>query len=279
MTAVADKTNVLLLVEDNPGDAQLVAEMLACAEREEGYRILHVSRLAEAVQKLKSISVDVVVLDLRLPDCIGVDSVKTVRDTAGQVPIVVLTGSDDEQLALACIDAGAQDYLAKSETQAQNLRRSIGYAITRRREAQVRELQETLARYRALSSDSQGTTVTASLLHSGAIAARIPNCFHDIVGHYLALLDPYLSRQTDRVEAARPAKEYIITALGDQNGGPRDLLDVHIAALDRALERQDDARSSSLVFEARLLGLEMMGLLVDYYRVGYRRRSAAGVQS
>ncbi len=265
-------TRVLLLVEDNPGDVQLVNELLEDAQRE-SYEIVHAPRMSDAVDTLRTRPVDVVVLDLRLPDCTGVDTVKAVRGVASEVPIVVLTGADDEQLAMDCIDAGAQDYLPKSEVRARNLRRALGYAITRIRDAQVRHLQETLARYRTLSSDTQHTTVTAALAGSGAIAQRHPADFARLVLSYYGLLQPYLARETDRLNASHSAMEMIITALGDANGGPRDLLDVHVAALDRALAMYQDPHARAIVYESRLLALEMMGLLVDYYRVGHRRRS------
>ena len=120
--------------------------MLAEASPED-YEFIHVPLLADAVKKLQSVKVDIVLLDLRLPDCNGVEAVRAVRETAGQVPIVVLTGTDDEQIALECIEAGAQDYLEKNETRALSLRRSIWYAITRVREAQMRELSEERMRF------------------------------------------------------------------------------------------------------------------------------------
>lgn len=278
------KARVLLLVEDNLGDALLVSELLDHGHRDSGYQIAHVSRLADAVDILRANEIDVVVLDLNLPDCQGVETVKVVREIVGHTPIVVLTGSEDDAVASACIDAGAQDYLSKTELRSQNLRRAIGYAITRTREAQLRELQAVLDAYRALSSATQGTTVTAALAGSGAVAERTPVLFAELVTAYYALIEPYLDRRCAKVEAPRPSLEYIVTQLGDAAGGPRDLLDVHVAALDRAIARHDDYHARSVVFEARLLALEMMGLLVDYYRVGQRRRHvepprAAGVRT
>lgn len=278
MMAETPRTRVLLLVEDNPGDAHLVADLLANSGGEV-FHVIHVALLAEAVDRMRHQSVDVVVLDLRLPDGSGVASVRAVREVAGKVPIVVLTGSEDEELALSCIDAGAQDYLAKSEVRPQNLRRAIGYAITRIREAQLRELEETLDRYRALSSANQGTTMTAALAGSGAVSVRSPETFARIVEEYCTLLEPYLQGTAGRVEPPRQVLERLITQLGDANGGPRDLLDIHVAALDRAMAPGKHPHSQSLVLEGRLVALEMMGLLVDYYRVGIRRMSWSGEAS
>ncbi len=275
MTPVSAPLRTLLLVEDNPGDAQLVSEMLVQAEREH-YEVVHVSLMSLAQDALRSKDVDVVVLDLRLPDCEGIDAVRAVREVERDVPIVVLTGSDDEQLAMACIDAGAQDYLPKTEVRPQALRRAIGYAITRIRELQMRRLEETLANYRTLSSSAQRTVVTASLAGSGAVALRSPEAFASLVRSYYVLIEPYLLREAERVEAPAAAKEVIVTALGEVNGGPRDLLDVHLAVLDQALALHPGLHARSIVFESRLLALEMMGLLVDFYRVGHRRRFTEG---
>jgi CheY-like chemotaxis protein len=232
--------------------------------------------MAMALDALRSTDVDVVVLDLRLPDCEGIDTVRAVREIEREVPIVVLTGSDDEKLAIACIDAGAQDYLPKTEVRPQALRRAIGYAITRIRDAQVRRLEETLASYRTLSSATQRTVVTAALAGSGAVAHRNPEAFEAIVRSYYGLIEPYMLREAELVDAPQAAKEVIVTALGEVNGGPRDLLDMHLATLDRALALHQGPHARSIVFESRLLALEMMGLLVDFYRVGHRRRFTEG---
>ncbi len=273
----ASPPRVLLLVEDNAGDAELASAML-----DEGlgpYQLVHVPRIDQAIDRLRARAIDVVVLDLSLPDCAGVESVRALRQVATDVPIVVLTGSDDEALALACIDAGAQDYLAKQDTRARNLNRAIGYAMTRVRESQMRELQEQLDRYRALSSRAQTTLVTASIAGTGAIAARDPDRFEELVRAYFVLLEPYLAYQVERIEVPRVPAERIVTALGDASGGPRDLLDLHVTALDRAIAIADGPRARSLAVEARLLALEMMGLLVEYYRVGQRRRFGQGERS
>jgi DNA-binding NarL/FixJ family response regulator len=269
---------VMLLIEDNPGDAQLVSELLEQQPRDR-YKIVHVPAISAAVQALQSSPIDVIVLDLDLPDGKGVDVVKAVREAAAEVPIVVLTGLENEEVALACIDAGAQVYMPKSEVRAQNLIRAIGYAVSRRREAQLRELQRTLAHYRSMTPAGQSTTVTAALSGTGAVSIRSPATYSAIVQSYFGLLEPYLLCEREQVVAPRETMERIITTLGDAAGGPRDLLEVHVAALDRALSLYDDSHSRTIVFEARLLAVEMMGLLVDYYRVGLRRREPQGLSS
>lgn len=264
-------TRVLLLVEDHEGDAGLVHEMLD-GDPTTAYEIIHVTKLSDALPKMATTAIDVVVLDLRLPDVSGLEAVRLVRQASKQTPIVVLTGVDDEKLALACIDAGAQDYLSKGDVRPQTLKRAIGYSVTRLRERQVKELSEALEQYRSLSTSTQTTTVTGALAGTGSVRHRSVETFESLVADYYSLLRPYLEREAERVTVSREVMEGLVTMLGDAGGGPRDLLDVHVAALDRALAHADDPHVRTIVFEARLLALEMMGALVDYYRVGQRRR-------
>lgn len=261
---------VLLLVEDNPADADLIEELLEEAGPD-SYKVLRATHITEAVQRLGGVRVDVVLLDLSLPDGTGVETVKSIRSVSGQVPIIVLTGTDNEPLALSCINAGAQDYLRKGEIQPVSLRRAIGYAITRMREAQVRELQETLGRYRDLSLPSAETKGTAALAGMGSVRERHPQIFQEIVRDYFDLLFLYLEQLVIRKGKPRERMERVITQLGDAGAGPRDLLDIHVAVLDKAVSGQSPERARSLAVEGRLLALEMMGLLVDYYRAGHRR--------
>lgn len=120
----------ILLVEDNEGDADLIKELLV---RQDGgqHEIIHVKNLKDAVSSLASLKIDIILLDLRLPDGVGIECLNAIQSSARDIPIVVLTGMHDEMLALSCIEAGAQDYISKEEVQAQSLKRSIGYAIAR----------------------------------------------------------------------------------------------------------------------------------------------------
>ncbi|PZS36196.1 MAG: GGDEF domain-containing response regulator [Pseudonocardiales bacterium] len=122
----------LLLVEDNPGDALLVREMLRGA-LDEPFELVHVRSLGEAQRELAGGGATCVLLDLSLPDADGVDAVTRTQAAAPDVPIVVLTGRDDERLALSAVQEGAQDYLIKSRVDELLIGRSIRYAIERKR--------------------------------------------------------------------------------------------------------------------------------------------------
>ena len=120
------------MVEDNPGDARLVREMLA-DERPGACVVDHVERLSDAVGQLDSDAVDVVLLDLSLPDAQGLETLAQVHVANPKVPIVVLSGHSDEDLAVQAVQNGAQDYLVKGQGTGDLLHRAIRYAIERKR--------------------------------------------------------------------------------------------------------------------------------------------------
>ncbi|HEV7590763.1 MAG TPA: ATP-binding protein [Longimicrobium sp.] len=126
---------VVLLVEDNPADAELLAVRLGSAEAEgeAPVRLLHAASAAEATGVLRSTPVDVVILDLSLPDARWPGAFHRVRARAPGVPVIVLTGTDDEALALRALRAGAQDYVLKPPPDGATLRRILRYAGERQR--------------------------------------------------------------------------------------------------------------------------------------------------
>ncbi len=126
------RTQRLLLVEDSPGDAALVEAMLEEAAPG-AYACFRVGCAADAVDALLSSVYDCVLLDLSLPDAYGLDALDQLRTAALDVPIVVLSGRRDEQLAVGAVQEGAQDYLIKGEVESRLLARSIAYAVERKR--------------------------------------------------------------------------------------------------------------------------------------------------
>ena len=121
----------LLLVEDNSGDARLLREELAEVTSTR-FEVRHVTRMSEALA-LASSEVDVVLLDLSLPDGHGLSNIERMLQVAPTLPLVVLTGTDDEELAMRAVHAGAQDYLVKGQSPGALVVRALRYAIERRR--------------------------------------------------------------------------------------------------------------------------------------------------
>lgn len=156
---------VLLLVEDDDGDADLVRELLDHIDQV-SYEVVHVRTLRETLATLPSRQIDVVLLDLRLEDAEGLEAVRKVRAAAEEVPIVVLTGADDDSMAFDCLEAGAQDYLLKAEIRGLTLRRSIHYAISRLRERRLREFLNLRVNHIVASSPA---TLYSSLIDGGRL--------------------------------------------------------------------------------------------------------------
>jgi adenylate cyclase len=140
----------VLLVEDNPTDVRLLQKLLAKAQRGQ-FELVHFELLGDAVTALSASYFDVILLDLSLPDSKGLDTVKRMYAAAPDVPILVLTGLDAEEIALAALREGAQDYLIKSEIQRSLLVRAIHYAIERKHILQ--RLRQSEARYRGVVED------------------------------------------------------------------------------------------------------------------------------
>ena len=132
----------VLLIEDNPSDAGLVRTFLR-RELRSGCRLEHEATLKLGLERLRRGGIDVALIDLDLPDSQGASTVQTVRAKADGVPIVVLTGFDEEDAAIEAVRLGAQDYLVKGKTDAALLVRTLRFAIERAaQQAKRREVAE-----------------------------------------------------------------------------------------------------------------------------------------
>ena len=121
----------VLLVEDNPGDARLVVEMLR-EESSSRFNLKLAATVGDACDHLNGDHpIDVVLLDLSLPDETGLDTVRRIVATSGAASVVVMTGAGDDELGRAAMHAGAQDYLVKGQVDGRMLRRALRYAIER----------------------------------------------------------------------------------------------------------------------------------------------------
>jgi signal transduction histidine kinase len=133
----------VLLVEDNPADARLIEEYIderPWPEIDDGRpTIEHVERIDTAIEACTE-QVDIVLLDLGLPDSSGLETVERLLDGGEAVPVVVLTGLDDERVGVSAVEQGAQDYLVKNDLTPRLLQQTLRYAIQRERQQQ--ELQK-----------------------------------------------------------------------------------------------------------------------------------------
>jgi two-component system, cell cycle sensor histidine kinase and response regulator CckA len=188
----------ILMVEDNPGDAQLLQEYL-----NEGlgssYQITHCDRLGEALSYLDRSDCDIILLDLSLPDSRGLPTFLNLHGKASDIPIVILTGFDDESLAAQAMQRGAQDYLPKNSLDGQQLARTIRYAIDRKQwEETIRAREERINRMQKMEAIGR---------LSGGIAHNFNNILTAIIGNCELLLprvvsDPKALRYTEAIQRA-----------------------------------------------------------------------------
>ena len=249
----------VLLVEDNPGDARLVREFL----RQNGgheYLVVEADRLATALEVLQSQPVDIVLLDLGLPDSQGMDTVKGVREVNEELPVIVFTGSDDSAMAQEAIRNGCQDYLVKGELDDHLLRRVIGYAIERQRahsdlvaaKREAEQANEIKARYLASVSHKLRTPLNtilglSELILSGVVsdsdqARDYVRDMHTSGGELLGIIDEALD--IARIDAALKSEHHTYRQLVEMspdcicitNGGAIGLVNSAGAALFGAFD-------------------------------------------
>ena len=134
---MSDQATHVLLIEDNPGDADLVR--LRLVEGKSAVEVNCVNRLSDGLDSLKERSPSVILLDLNLPDSQGAETFRKVLEKAPNVPVVILSGQDDEALAMKALHQGVQDYLVKGAISSSGLDRAMRYAVER--QALLRSLE------------------------------------------------------------------------------------------------------------------------------------------
>ncbi|MBI3714250.1 MAG: response regulator [Burkholderiales bacterium] len=267
----------ILVVEDDAGDVLLLKEALKHAYSD--FEFWHVRTVTEAYDFLQKNRPDVVILDLSLPDGVGVEVVHKMHACAMQIPIVVLTGRDDEAMALICLNAGAQDFLSKSSLKSVALRRSIAYALSRQRESAIKDCPTDLTDYQKILSDM----ANQSLLISNPVLARLkvsdPDIYGECCEQFRSLFVQYANYLN--LKNAKPNLEMsaFISKLSHLGGGVGDLIDMQMILLrflqesnapgvENDHQRDDALRDKDFHSERflNLFGFEMMTLLANVFR-------------
>lgn len=154
----------VLLIEDNPADARLVREALRGLGGPP-FVIVVADRLSAGLTALEKGGFDVALVDLSLPDSHGLQTFLDVRERARSVPVLVLSGLEDEQVASRAVSEGAQDYVYKSQLGGNQLARAILYALSRQQilqqlEESVVELKASEERYKVVTEAAQDAIIT-----------------------------------------------------------------------------------------------------------------------
>jgi Flp pilus assembly CpaE family ATPase len=157
-----------LLIEDNPADVEL-ASMLLTAKANE-FRLESRERLSSGLERLAQGGIDIVLLDLSLPDSQGIQTFERLHEAAPSLPVVIMSGLDDEQTAIHAVETGAQDYLVKGQLNATSLSRALVFAMQRQRKQSGRRHPGKILAFVG-AKGGVGTTTVA--LNVGAQLARM----------------------------------------------------------------------------------------------------------
>lgn len=262
---MADQAISIGCVEDHAADVALLKHALS-QTRIDIKTFLH----AETLQGLGAMidaNVDVVLLDLGLPDSQGMDTVSKARQIAGSIPLIVLTGSNES--GLQAIAAGADDFLDKDLIGGGQLARVVGYAVERHRlrvrldqlESE-RELQEISARSRP--SNAQ---LTSQLLGERPLKDVAPEVYKLGVEEFVSVVR--LRLQTNAMGNAEP-DDNRMRELGERialrNAGPDDVVSILTEAVDRQRLHMGPSQFGPFVRESRVALIELMGFVLAFYR-------------
>jgi len=184
----------ILQVEDDAVDCEIVERVLTKSQQPVDFSIESVESFEAAVERLSKNEYDLILLDLGLPDSKGTEIIQEVRRINATVPLVVLTGLDDEQTGLSAIQKGADDYLVKGSALNDSLVRAVLYAIERNKAE--RALQESELKFRTIFENAGGAIFIADIetgiiLDCNSIAEKITGLHRDkIIGLHQSELHP-----------------------------------------------------------------------------------------
>ncbi|KAF5411240.1 MAG: Regulator of RpoS [Candidatus Methanogasteraceae archaeon] len=174
---MTDKSINVLLIEDNSGDRRLIQEMLSEVNGAP-FDPVCVDRLSAGLERISANEIDVLLLDLELPDSHGMDTFSRVQAQSSQIPVIILTGLDDAMVAIRAVREGAQDYLVKGQVDGNLLTRSLYYAIARKTaEKRVKHLNSIFRAFRSI------TLLTVVEKDRGCLLRKACDILEDIRGY------------------------------------------------------------------------------------------------
>lgn len=268
-----------LLVEDDAGFSGLLDEWLAdavaggAAPHPIRIELTVVDSLQKGLAEVHGGSYDILLVDLNLPDSQGLETFERITLGGGNLPVIVLSGLDDESLAIQAVRSGAQDYLVKSQIDGNLLFRSIRYALERfslhqalerARESERREREQgSLERL----ADRGVSQIAAQMLGLQGLKEGYPDLFEQIVDRLAVAVGKLLRMRTHRVHFDLSAEmKQIAAELGFVRCGPRDVVDLYAAVLRKSEAPGNFDRNEAVHEECRYLAFELMGHLVSFYR-------------
>ena len=253
----------VLLIEDNAGDARLICEMIA-EEPDAPFEVECAERLAQGLERLSAGGIGLVLLDLSLPDSMGLETFAKVYAHSPAVPIIVLTGNDDNNLALAAVKRGAQDYLVKGRLDRELLLRSMliiagsDAAIVDASAGTLQSWQQVVPALNQMASTLRVDTVKAP-------AALTPAAGNAVAGLYMGMKPKYTATMQNVTGYAsyQNALHFYLFSADGRVYRAYDQLQVPGGAISRfdfdAAERRDPMNSGRYTLDNGKLVIKMHG--------------------
>ncbi len=270
---------LVLVVEDDSTDFEMLKRSL---RQSRTFELVWSRSVEEAINELKKRTFDLILLDLTLPDSQGLESVQTFTELA-TTPVVVLSGLDDEDLALESVQNGAHDYLVKGTFDSGLLTKTLRYAVERfRLLEELHESKVLVERERELRRLE--ASAHAAIENHGAAneqQSSLKESHHQVfvyaVEDYGALLDKALEQRGFKVEHNLSLQlRMLAEALGTYKATPRDIVEVHTLSVGAKIDNMPVKKIRLLNEEARYLLTGLLGHLCSFYKL-YSRNLPAPV--
>ncbi|KJR41009.1 response regulator receiver sensor signal transduction histidine kinase [Candidatus Magnetoovum chiemensis] len=269
-----DREINILVIEDNAPDVALLRIALS-KSTSVAITLTVAEMLSIGLKYLESRRYDVILLDLGLPDSKGIDTFKRIYQKVRDVPIVVLSGLDDEELAIKSVHEGAQDYLVKGELSYNLLIRSIRYAIERKRaEENLLLLKKQQQRVRELEKERNELqlnykcylTVAQNDVNAGGAVSVFDD--REIFSKFKDLYKDLLVKFVKSVifQEERPNMRHFCSLMADKKLKAKDIIRLHLTVLqDITNEFISPVEEQTFSYEARLSLIQLMGNIMDIY--------------
>ena len=218
----------ILMIEDNPRDVRLIKEMLMDVNSART-ELVHAGCLREGLVKLRSENFDVLLLDLGLPDSDGLDTLRHLLREDADIPIIVMTGQDSEELSLQAVHMGAQDYLVKGQVTPLLLVRSAHYAVERKYSEKIlKEVNKKLTKLDRLKSDFLATVSHELRTPLAVMKEGVSLCLDGVLGE---VTDDQCDVLTDTLRHACRL-EHLVTDLLDISKIEAGRIELHRSMID-----------------------------------------------
>lgn len=262
----------VLLIEDDPDDAELV-QILLREQNRCGFSVNWVTSLSSGVTSLDQEIPDVCLLDLGLPDSQGLESLEAVLKLESGLPVVVLTGLDDERRGSRALALGAQDYLHKDKIKGDDLARALVYAMERARLlAKLEEYRQRLWYDQERESLELLATAGFSTIFTSedgkiSSSAEDRDFLDAMVKEYSSLLKESIENQILQSQFNwRLFLGALAMRLGKAKVGVADVILIHREALRQLTGDSPASYAEAVTREGRLMLVGLLGCLVDYFR-------------